>query len=562
MVLAAAVYLPGPLRAQGDGPEAPTHRFEDEVPPGEASHFFLPFEVPEGIAEIEVRHDDLSDANVLDWGLDDPAGHRGWGGGLRDPAIVGIEAASRGYVPGPIPAGTWRVVVGKARIDDPPGRYRVEVFLRQEATLTPQTERRPYTPVAALETGRRWYPGDFHVHSRESGDARDDTATLDAIATLAAERGLSFVVITDHNIHTAPDFFADVQARHPEVLLIPGVELTTYAGHGNGIGVTGWQDHRVGVDGATIQAAIDGYRAEGGLFAINHPVLDFECIGCAWTLPVDPQTIAGVEIQGTASPVVQAIFYDRAVAFWEDLLDRGGRAAALGGSDDHRAGVELNAVQSPVGDPTTLVLADELSVAGIVAGVRAGRTVVKLTGPDAPMLTLTSAVAPEEGSSMVRARRVELTFEASDLPPGEPLTLRVVRDGLTLEEVPVPSGEERFTHALIAAAGHRYRGELVGQERELVATSYLFLELPDDDGGRCGISASGSPRDGLGLLCLIVGAVGLRRRRRGLSRFPRDGRGTPAGGSPVVRGFQGVGGQLFRRKSRVRDRARSAASFT
>ncbi|HJK96627.1 MAG TPA: hypothetical protein RMF84_05365, partial [Polyangiaceae bacterium LLY-WYZ-14_1] len=54
MVLAAAVYLPGPLQAQGDGPEAPTHRFEDEVPPGEASHFFLPFEVPEGIAEIEV----------------------------------------------------------------------------------------------------------------------------------------------------------------------------------------------------------------------------------------------------------------------------------------------------------------------------------------------------------------------------------------------------------------------------------------------------------------------------------------------------------------------------
>jgi hypothetical protein len=49
------------------------------VPDGPETHFFLPFEVPEGIAEIEVRHDDLSSENILDWGLDDPNGFRGWG---------------------------------------------------------------------------------------------------------------------------------------------------------------------------------------------------------------------------------------------------------------------------------------------------------------------------------------------------------------------------------------------------------------------------------------------------------------------------------------------------
>ncbi|MGB5268473.1 MAG: hypothetical protein WBN30_17905, partial [Polyangiales bacterium] len=40
------------------------------VPEGPETHFFLPFEVPAGIVEIEVQHDDLSSENILDWGLD------------------------------------------------------------------------------------------------------------------------------------------------------------------------------------------------------------------------------------------------------------------------------------------------------------------------------------------------------------------------------------------------------------------------------------------------------------------------------------------------------------
>src|SRR5688572_3583787 len=71
--------------------------------PGDASLFFVvPFEVPEGTLEIEVRHDDLSEANILDWGINDQAGaFRGWGGGNTEPAIVGIDSASRSYLTGP-----------------------------------------------------------------------------------------------------------------------------------------------------------------------------------------------------------------------------------------------------------------------------------------------------------------------------------------------------------------------------------------------------------------------------------------------------------------------------
>src|SRR5512140_3806879 len=100
--------------------------FEGDVP-GEGAFFEVPFGVPAGTAEVEVRHDDLSGPNILDWGLLQPdGGFRGWGGGNGEPAVVAERAASRSYLTGPLPAGTWRVLVGKALIAERPARYRIE----------------------------------------------------------------------------------------------------------------------------------------------------------------------------------------------------------------------------------------------------------------------------------------------------------------------------------------------------------------------------------------------------------------------------------------------------
>src|SRR5262245_10305833 len=309
------------------------------VPEGEETPFFLPFDVPEGIAEIEVRHDDLSETNILDWGLDDPNGFRGWGGGNVEPAVVGVEAASRSYVPGPIPPGQWEVVVGKAKVREFPARYTVQLTLREVTRLAPQTERRPYVAPPPLETGARWYVGDFHVHSRESGDAHP---TIDEVLDFATGRGLDFVLLSEHNTNSQLTLYGAAQDRHPDVLLLPGAEFTTYGGHANAIGTTEWVDHRIGVRGATIEDAIRNVHDQGGLFSINHPLLHVGdlCIGCGWDHPIDPREIDGVEIQTGVFP---------GLAFWEDLVAQGSHAAAVGGSDDHRAGRDLGPVDSPIG---------------------------------------------------------------------------------------------------------------------------------------------------------------------------------------------------------------------
>jgi hypothetical protein len=184
------------------------------------------------------------------------------------------------------------------------------------------------------------------VHSKESTDA---AATLEENIALARQRGLEWLEISDHNTVTQLDFFNGAHEKDPGFLLVPGIEYTTYAGHANAIGATKFVDHKIGQPGVTIGGAVDAVRAQGAVFSINHPVLDIGdlCIGCAWKHDVDAAKIGGVEIGTLGITAGAQLFSERAIAFWDALLDRGAKAAALGGSDDHRAGTSTGIFPAP-----------------------------------------------------------------------------------------------------------------------------------------------------------------------------------------------------------------------
>lgn len=451
---------------------------QGEVPADGVDHFFVPFEVPDGTVEIEVRHDDLSEQNILDWGLVDERGaFRGWGGGNTEPAVVGVDAASRSYLAGPIEPGTWSVVVGKAKIAEEPALYEIEIELRTTATLPAQTERTPYVPASALESTARWYAGDFHVHSLESGDARPP---IDEIATFARAAGLDFVHLSDHNTVSQHDFIVDAQARHPNLLLVPGTEWTSYDGHASTIGLTTWVDHKVGQPGVTIQGAIDAVRADGALFSINHPALDLAsfCIGCAWEHDVDPTTIDGVEIGTGGWEPTGRIFTPRAIEFWDALCDAGSHAAPLGGSDDHKAGVGLGNFDSPIGSPTTMVYADELSVAALIEGIRNNLTVVKLQGPSDPMVDM--ALNPPRAGDTVSAQRVNLTATITGAAVGSD-QIRLVKNGVPDPGVDITDDPFVFEVTLESppSGDDRYRLEVVSGERYRTVTGHFWLRTGD-----------------------------------------------------------------------------------
>lgn len=470
-----------------------------EIPDGTPRYFAVPFTVPEGIREVEVRHDDRSEMNILDWGLADPSRFRGWGGGNTEAAVVSVDAASRSYVPGAIPAGQWRLLIGLAKVVERPARYHVEIVLRPTATLAAQPERRAYTDVPALSTGARWYAGDFHVHSRESGDA---SPTLDEVATFARGRGLDFIELSEHNTVSQIDFINAVQPRHPALLFVPGSEVTTYQGHANAIGATRWVDFRVGsTDPAvTITQIVDAVSAQNALFAINHPALNLGevCIGCSWGHMEPPGRVAAVEVQNGQYSVTGNLFFRRSIRFWEAYLARGEHVAPIGGSDDHRAGQDHGSLASPIGGPTTMVYATELSVPAILAGVRAGRTVVKLQGPDDPMVELRA------GDAMIgdAVRAGHATLRAT-VTRAMGATLTFLRNGAAGDPIVVNADPFTATVEVDAPAGSAddwWRCELTVDNQPRVVTGHLWVAATGQPAVvDAGVDAGGTPTRDAGL---------------------------------------------------------------
>jgi hypothetical protein len=491
--------------------EAPL-RFEGPVPVGGGDYFEIAFEVPEGIREIEVAHRPLDDADTLDWGLEDPNGFRGYGGGNLENAIVGELAASRSYLPGPIPAGRWLVTVGKARLRSAQPGYRVDITLRTAPTLPAATDRRPFADTS-LSDESRFYAGDLHVHSEDSGDA---VPSLLEIAAFAAGRGLDFIVVTDHNTSSHVDRLAAAQEGSPGVLLVPGVEFTTYGGHATGFGATAWVDHRIGREGRSVPAAIAEMRAQGALFSINHPALDLGdvCIGCAWAhvTPL-PGTIHGVEIATGGYRQAGFLFADAAIAFWEELLDEGHHVAALGGSDDHQAG---SGNGSPIGDPTTLIFAANLSVASLRTGIINSRTVVKLQGPEDPMIVLDTIPARAGDTAVGRQVLVKATitdgvgqrfrFVQNGLGVDVPVTIETSPQDFDLLFEPDPTGTQRIRAEVLDGV----------DEHPRTITSYVWLRAPpSEEGCACRGAGGTAPPWSLGAALALAVCFRRRRHRRG-----------------------------------------------
>jgi ABC-type Mn2+/Zn2+ transport system ATPase subunit len=85
--------------------------------------------------------------------------------------------------------------------------------------------------LATVNRGARFVRADLHIHSfGGSGDVQDATMTPEAIVNAAVAKGIEIIAITDHNsVKNIPS--AEKAAADKELLLIPGVELSSPGGH-------------------------------------------------------------------------------------------------------------------------------------------------------------------------------------------------------------------------------------------------------------------------------------------------------------------------------------------
>jgi hypothetical protein len=487
-----------------------TVQLEGDVTAPGGDYVDVPFTVPAGTVEIQISHTDNSASSILDWGVWSPEGFRGWGGGLTDDTVIGVAQSSRSYLPGPITPGTWTVSIGKAQLEPGGAHYNITIECRDNATLTVQPKA-AFDPVV-LSDARRWYKGDFHVHSIQSGDAN---ATFDAIHTYATGRGLDFVNLSDHNTYSQHALIAALQPSYPDLLVLRGAEITTYSGHGNSVGTSSYVEHRLGYNGRTVAGIVEDVAAMDGVFIVNHPVLDLgdACIGCSWGHVDDTpwDKVAGMELITGNFDIGVQVFVPRVIALWDSLLDAEYRIAVVGGSDDHRAGTDTGPTSSTIGSPTTLVLADNLSEAAIVDAIRKGRTIVQLRGPDDPFVEMKIGTA-EIGDLVKDVANVTITAHVVGAEAGA--IVQVWRDGVKLAQKPV-SGTD-FTTTFDDTPGaqlRRYRVELINDlNQRIVVTSHIYVDGIPDEGCGC------TTRNARGGWVMAFALLALGRRRPGRRR--------------------------------------------
>jgi PHP domain len=238
----------------------------------EAYYRYVPFTVPAGARGLQARLSYQQGPAVLDLGLLDPSGFRGWSGGARDGFALTPAAATPGYLPGPLPAGEWQAMLGLYRVPEDGVDWTLEIEIGAVSPPQPPPPgplpARPPRRALPASAGRRWLAGDLHSHTVHS----DGTLHVDELARVARGQGLDFLAVTDHNTisHHAE---LSATSRRTGVLLLPGQEVTTPDGHAGAIGTSRWVDFR---------QPPETWRAAGGLLCVNHPT----DAGCGWRLPL------------------------------------------------------------------------------------------------------------------------------------------------------------------------------------------------------------------------------------------------------------------------------------
>jgi len=196
---------------------------------------------------IEMHADQFDVVQVLAW--DSTGALRAQSFSAAGETTIRIQAAGDNAfcdsLTGSLPDGTWRIEVLLHPNRSADLNYTLTVSLgNEEAPWASDLSQAPKDPWGviigktrgmelntyrwdrSLENGPRWYRGDFHTHTKLS----DGKMSPQHLLEVSAERGLDFFAATEHNLLPTGWPHSD------SILVIPGIELSSSAGHFNALG--------------------------------------------------------------------------------------------------------------------------------------------------------------------------------------------------------------------------------------------------------------------------------------------------------------------------------------
>jgi hypothetical protein len=425
----------------------------------ERRYAHVPFAVPAGLRQIHVRYSysDQIDSdpligggNTLDIGLFDERGtaegspgFRGWSGSNKMEFTIDEIWATPPYRKGKIGAGRWHVLLGPYKVGPSGCDWTVEIWfdpgLRSPWKHTGISRRIDRGPLPEARTG--WLRGDLHCHTLYS----DGDSWPPEMLNSAAEAGLEFLGVTDHNNVAHQLAYGPGGDGLP--IVVPGIEVTTYGGHWNAWGTDRWWEFREPESGA-VERTMRAAAESGAVVSVCHP----KPFGPPWEYTTGGGFHA-VEVWNGPWPQLNAA----SLAHWEELLRRGTRCAAVGGSDTHylKRGDVPPRHQDALGTPTTWVqIEGPPTVSAILAALRDGRSFVS-ESPRGPQLYL----EPDRG----RTGRV-----VAEVRDGAGSTLMLLSDSGAVDAAPVNGAT--WDRAFDLPVDIRYvRAQLVGTNGDVRA---------------------------------------------------------------------------------------------
>ena len=396
-------------------------------------------------------------ANEISLSLFDPETSRGARHNNADQSVVLTHtSATPGYTPGAIQPGEWTVFVDTHRILPPGGiAYTLDIHVEDEAGDVAPTPR--YEPASVAPRGPGWYRGDLHGHTLHSDGWWD---IPDFIAS-ARKRGLDFVTLTDHN--TVSGHAQALSLAGDDLLVLGGMEMTTFYGHCLSVGLDTWREWRVR-DGETMVDVARRHLDAGALFIIAHPMSRGHpyCSGCNWQyLEMMPGIAPAVEVwNGVWSPRKRN---QEALHLFYSWLDQGHRLVATTGTDIHGPPPENYR------PGYTHIYAEVLSRDALLDGLRRGRAFLT----SGPKLGLSARDASGEAAIM-GDRLTDPPFAChvrwQDCPAGSTLSLIGGR------------ASEKGGFRTVATQPSDGEGEHSWAVTARDAVSWIIAEVRDDDG--------------------------------------------------------------------------------
>lgn len=408
-----------------DGTEV-TRTITGHLETGVADFVQIPVEIPKGVRKIAVSYSydkptvpSGVPGNSCDIGIFDERGtalggpgFRGWSGGFRTSFEISAGEATPGYLPGPVGAGTWNIILGPYQVAPQGLNYQVQVTLtygRPGPAFTPD-----YPPQRAKGRGRDWYRGDCHLHTVYS----DGKHLPSDVAAGARAAGLDFIVSTDHNTSSSHGVWG--QYAGPDLLIATGEEVTTRNGHWLALGLPAgeWIDWRYRARDDDFGRFARQVHRSGGLVVPAH-------MYCAY---VASQWKFGFDDADATEVWTGPWTYDdeHAVSTWDQKLGEAVRTGkrwlpAMGNSDAHSA-------PNVIGLPHNVVRADDLTTNAVMKGIAAGHSWIAESS--AVQLTFTATGHGKQAGigetlSVPADAPVDVRLDAQGVPNG---TVRFITD--------------------------------------------------------------------------------------------------------------------------------------